>query len=253
VASLAATQDGAIPAKKGTDEKFLAVEFLLNSGANPSEADASGKSPLRVAAISDHFELARLLLNAGDSLEGQLMGAKGGSPLALALFYAKTQIAQFLSNPPTPYNLRSSSALGHEIETFFDQDNLKQNATYQVDFYRPTAQFPEWNRTNSRQEILDESLSSSARNEQLISMSRLVEYRANVNSNPYQGTPLLWSIYSDSVISSRWLIEQGANPNQKHNCGGSEHGKGATAMHLAAQFGALECLSYCWKKIEIRI
>ena len=48
-------------------------------------------------------------------------------------------------------------------------------------------------------------------------MSQLVEYGANVNSNPYRGTPLLWSIYSDSVSSAKWLIEQGADPNLKHN------------------------------------
>ena len=236
------TQDGAIPAKRGNEEQFSTVELILNAGARTSEADRSGKLPLHVAAISNHFGLAKLLLNAGASLEGQLMGARGGSPLALALFYAKSQMAQFLSNPPTPYNLRTASALGHEIEPFFDQDNLTPDAAYQVDFYRPIAQFPEWNRTNSQQEILDEALSWSARNEQLVSMSRLVASGANVNSNPYRGTPLLWSIYSDSVLSASWLIEQAADPNLKHNFGGSEHGQGATAMHLAAQYGSLKCL-----------
>ena len=73
-------------------------------------------------------------------------------------------------------------------------------------------------------------------------MTACVEYGANVNSNPYRGTPLLWSVYSDSVCSARWIIEQGADPNLKHNFGGSEHGQGATAMHLAAQYGSLKCL-----------
>ena len=73
---LAATQDGAIPAKRGTDEQFTAVELLLNAGANPSETDAKGKSPLHVAAISDHFELAKLLLDARAWLEGRLIGPK---------------------------------------------------------------------------------------------------------------------------------------------------------------------------------
>ena len=239
---LAATQDGAIPAKRGTDEQFTAVKLLLDAEANPSEADASGKSSLHVAAISDHFELAKLLIDAGASLEGRLMGAKGGSPLSLAMFYAKSQMSQFLANPPIPYNLRSASALGHDSDIFFDQGNFKSEAAYQVDFYRPTDQFPEWKRTNSRQELLDEALSWSARNEQLSSMSQLVEYGANVNSNPYQGTPLLWSIYSNKVNSAKMLIEYGADPNQKHNFGGSEHGQGATAMHLAAQYGSIECL-----------
>ena len=245
---LIATQDGAMPPKRGTAEQFSAVELILNAGANPSEPDTSGRSPLHVAAISNHFELAKLLLDAGASLDGQLMGAKGGSPLALALFYAKSQMAQFLSNPPTPYNLRTASALGHEIEPFFEGKNLKPKAANQVDFYRPIPQFPEWTRTCSHQELLDEALSWSARNDKLMSMSKLVKYGANVNSNPYRGTPLLWSIYSDSVSSAKWLIEQGADPNLKHNFGGSEHGQGATAIHLAAQYGSLKCLRLLLEK-----
>ena len=245
---LIATQDGAMPPKRGTAEQFSAVELILNAGANPSEPDPLGRSPLHVAAISNHFELAKLLLDAGASLDGQLMGAKGGSPLALALFYAKSQMAQFLSNPPTPYNLRTASALGHEIEPFFDGKNLKSQAANQVDFYRPIPQFPEWTRTCSHQELLDEALSWSARNDKLMSMSKLVKYGADVNSNPYRGTPLLWSIYSDSVCSAKWLIEQGATPNLKHNFGGSEHGQGATAIHLAAQYGSLKCLRLLLEK-----
>lgn len=248
LACLIATQDGAIPPQKGTAEQFSAIELILNAGAHPSEPDPSGRSPLHVAAISNHFELAKLLLDAGASLDGQLMGVRGGSPLALALFYAKSQMAQFLSNPPTPYNLRTASALGHEIEPFFDGKNLKPEATNQVDFYRPIPQFPEWIRTCSRQELLDEALSWSARNDKLMSMSKLVKYGANVNSNPYRGTPLLWSIYSDSVSSAKWLIEQGADPNLKHNFGGSEHGQGATAIHLAAQYGSLKCLRLLLEK-----
>ena len=247
-ACLITTQDGAIPPQKGTAEQFSAIELILNAGAHPSEPDPSGRSPLHVAAISNHFELAKLLLDAGASLDGQLMGVRGGSPLALALFYAKSQMAQFLSNPPTPYNLRTASALGHEIAPFFDGKDLKPEATNQVDFYRPIPQFPEWIRTCSRQELLDEALSWSARNDKLMSMSELVKYGANVNSNPYRGTPLLWSIYSDSVSSAKWLIEQGADPNLKHNFGGSEHGQGATAIHLAAQYGSLKCLRLLLEK-----
>ena len=79
-------------------------------------------------------------------------------------------------------------------------------------------------------------------------MSKLVKYGANVNSNPYRGTPLLWSFYSDSVHSAKWLIEQGADPNLKHDFGGAEHGQGATAIHLAAQYGSLKCLRLLLEK-----
>ena len=100
LACLTATQDRAIPTKRSTEEQFSAVELILNARASPSEADASGKLLLHVAAISNHFELAKLLLDAEASLDGQLMGARDGSSLARALFYANSQMTQFLSNPP---------------------------------------------------------------------------------------------------------------------------------------------------------
>ena len=59
---------------------------------------------------------------------------------------------------------------------------------------------------------------------------------------PDQGTPLFWSIYSNKVNSAKMLIECEADPNQRHSFEGSDHGKGATAMHLAAQYGSIECL-----------
>ena len=56
LACLIVTQDGAIPQKRGTTDQFLAIEIILNAGANPSEPDPTGRSPLHVAAISNHFE-----------------------------------------------------------------------------------------------------------------------------------------------------------------------------------------------------
>ena len=186
LACLIVTQDGAIPPKRGTVEQLSAVGLIIDAGADPSQSDHIGRAPLHVAAISNHFDLAKMLLEAGALIDGKLMGAKGGSPLALA---------EFLVNPPVPYNLRTASALGHNIGTFFSGQELIAQASEQVDFYRPIPQFPEWERTNSRQELLDEALSWSARNNQVKAMSQLVNFGANVNSNPYRGTPLLWAIY----------------------------------------------------------
>jgi ankyrin repeat protein len=53
---------------------------------------------------------------------------------------------------------------------------------------------------------------------------------------------LLWAIFSDAVAAATWLLDRGAAPDLRHDFGGSEHGKGATAMHLAAQYSCLKCL-----------
>ena len=149
LACLIVTQDGAIPPKRSTVEQLSAVGLIIDAGADPSQSDHIGRSPLHVAAISNHFDLAKMLLEAGALIDDKLMGAKGGSPLALALFYAKSEMAEFLANPPVPYNLRTASALGHNIGTFFSEQELIAQASEQVDFYRPIPQFPKWERTNS--------------------------------------------------------------------------------------------------------
>ncbi len=215
---------------------------MLAAGADPNAANREGKTALHVAAMTGHLDLARRLLAAGAVREGRLLGAEGGSPLALALFYAQTEMGRFLADPPVPDNLRHAAALGRDITHFFHGDELTEQARDGLDFYRPLTLFPEWTRTFSRQEILDEALTWAVRNDQIESMERLVACGADVNSNPYRGTPLTWAAYADKESACRWLLERGADPNLRHDFGGAEHGKGAVAMHLAAQHGSVRCL-----------
>ncbi len=79
-------------------------------------------------------------------------------------------------------------------------------------FYAPVF-FPSWKRTLSRQEVLDEALSWAARNNQCGSIEALVELGANVNANPFRGTPLLWACYSDKVEAAACLLDLGADPS----------------------------------------
>ncbi len=242
LACQAATGNLALPPVPGRREQHAAVDRILTAGADPSMSDHGGFAPLHAATMTGNLDLARRLLDAGAPREGRLMGAEGGSPLALALFYAKNEMAQMLADPPVPDNLRTATALGRNLDRFVDGDHLSPQAPEGVDFYRLLPIFPEWNRTNSRQELLDEALTWSARNDQCESMAILVEMGADVNANPYRGTPLLWAVYDDRVTAAIWLLDHGADPDLRHDFGGAEHGKSAVAMHLAAQFGSLKCL-----------
>jgi ankyrin repeat protein len=185
---------------------------------------------------------ARRLLAAGASREGRLLGARGGSPLALALFYAQTRVAELLAEPPVPDNLRSAAALNRPLQRFIADGELTPQAAHGCDFYRPLPVFPLWERTYSRQELLDEALSWAARNEALGAMAQLVQLGADVNANPYRGTPLLWAVYGDRVAAATWLLDHGADPDLRHDFGGAQHGRGAVALHLAAQYSCLGCL-----------
>jgi ankyrin repeat protein len=237
-----ATGNVAIPAVAGTQSQHQVVDVILKAGADPDRGTPEGWSPLHTAAMSGHGGLAKRLLAAGAAIEGHLYQCQGGSPLALALFYAKTEVAVFLAQPAVPDNLRHAAALGKNLDRFFDNSQLAPKARQGLDFYRPLKVFPSWQRNFSRQEILDEALSWASRNDQPDSILHLIERGADINSNAYRGTPLLWSIYSDSVRSARLLLDLGADPDLKHDFGGKGHGVNATALHLAAQFGSLKCL-----------
>jgi ankyrin repeat protein len=242
LACRAATGDLALPPVPSTPEQYAVIDCLLAAGADPSAASKDGWAPLHTAAMTGNVDLASRLLVAGASRDGQLLGARGGSPLALALFYGQTHVAELLAHPPVPNNLRTAAALGLPMDHFFDGDLLLPNASEGIDFYRPLSIFPTWERTGKRQELLDEALCWAARNNRCESLEVLVRHGASVNSNPYRGTPLLWAIYADRVDAATWLLDHGADPNLRHDFGGRNHGKGAVAMHLAAQYGCLKCL-----------
>ena len=242
LACRAATGNCALPPVPGTPGQHAAVDRILAAGADLSASDDSGFAPLHAAAGTGNLNLGRRLLDAGAPRQGQLMGAKGGSPLAFSLFYAKTEMAHMLADPPVPDNLRTAAGLGRSLDRFIDGDDLSPQAAEGVDFYRPLPIFPEWNRSNSRQELIDEALTWAARNGQCESKATLVEMGADVNANPYRGTPLLWAVYDDRVVAVAWLLDHGADPDLRHDFGGAGHGVSAVAMHLAAQFGSVNCL-----------
>src|SRR6185503_15496466 len=121
-----------------------------------------------------HVDLARRLLAAGASREGHLLGTRGGSPLSLALFYGQALAAELLADSPVPDNLRNAAALGRSMDHFIDGEALTPRASEGTDFYRPLLLFPLWERTNGRQELLDEALSWAARNDACESMAALV-------------------------------------------------------------------------------
>ena len=242
LACRAATGDIAIPLVPGTPAQHAAVDRILAAGADPSVADGDGWTPLHTAGMAGHLDLARRLVAAGAQVRANAHGREGGSPLSYALFYAKAYMAEALA-PVYPDNLRTTAALGRELDRFLDRDgDLTPAALEGLDFYAPVF-FPALERTLERQEVLDEALSWAARNNQCGSMRALVDLGADVDANPFRGTPLLWACYSDKVEAATWLLDHGADPDLRHDWGGEGHGVQAVAMHLAAQHGAVGCLN----------
>jgi ankyrin repeat protein len=216
------------------------IEALLAAGADVNEGNDRGWTPLHAAAYGNQLEIAGLLIANGAALEAEAHGA-GGTPLIVALFWGHRDVADLLGNhSAAPHNLRAAAGLGipELIEACFHPDGtLTPEACAARGFYRPHSGFPDWQPSADPQEVLDEALVWASKSGRLAALERLVRAGARVNADPYRGTPLIWAAVCNRTEAARWLLDHGADINQKATFGGLTHGQGITALHLAAQNG----------------
>jgi ankyrin repeat protein len=246
-AARSVTHDHALPSRDAGDRHRAVVARLLRAGADPSQPEANGWTPLHSAAISGHEALARTLLDAGARTEGLLEARPGSTPLAYALFYGHVATADAIAGEgPAPDDLRNASGLGDlaRMHRWLDGGRpLPDGADAGMDFFGPAEWFPPREGPVDDQLVIDESLTWAARCGRIAAMELLVANGADVNASPYRGTPLLCAIYSDRVAAAEWLLDHGADPDLRHDFGADGHGVQAVAMHLAAQYASLRCLA----------
>ncbi len=220
-----------------------AVRLLLDAGADPNRANNRGWTPLHQAAYSNQPQTAQALLDAGAAVDLSARG-DGGTPLVVALFWGHREMADLLSGHGlVPDNLRVAAGVGHpdRVASFFRADGgLTEAAGAHRGFYRPHSGFPAWKQSGDPQEILDDALVYACKSGRLEVLSLLVNHGARVQADPYRGTPLLWAAWCKRGEVVEWLLDHGADVNQRATFGGPSHGKGVTALHLAAQVGHLE-------------
>jgi ankyrin repeat protein len=245
-AARAVTHDHALPSRDAGEDHHAIVARLLEAGADPSAPEASGWTPLHSAAISGNERLASVLLEAGANVDALIEDRAGSTPLAYALFYGHTTTAESIAGErPSPDDLRTAAGLGdlERMHRWLDGGRpLPEGADAGIDFYGPTDWFPPRHGPIDDQLIIDESLVWSSRSGRIEAMELLVANGADVNASPYRGTPLLWAVYGDRVETAEWLLDHGADPDLRHDFGGEGHGVQAVALHLAAQYGSLDCL-----------
>jgi ankyrin repeat protein len=218
------------------------IEALLAAGADVGEGNDRGWTPLHQAAYANKPEIAALLIDKGAALDAEAHGA-GGTPLIVALFWGHREVADLLGrHSVTPGNLRAAAGLGipELVDACFRPDgSLTPEACAARGFYRPHSGFPDWQPSIDPQEVLDEALVWASRNGRLNVLERLVRAGACVNADPYRGTSLIWASVCNRVETVAWLLNHGANINLRATFGGSTHGQGITALHMAAQYGHL--------------
>ena len=214
-----------------------AIEALLAAGADVNQGNNRGWTPLHQAAYTNRSEIAALLMEKGAALDAEAHGA-GGTPLVVALFWGHREVADLLG--ATPNNLRAAAGLGvpELVEACFRPDgSLTPEACAARGFYRPHSGFPDWKPSMDSQEVLDEALVWACKSNRLAVLERLVKAGARVQADPYRGTPLIWAAVCNQPETVAWLLDHGADINQKATFGGLTHGQGITALHLAAQYG----------------
>jgi len=215
---------------------------LLAAGADPNIANERGWTPLHQAAVRYSVPDIDLLLDAGASPTISAHG-DGGTPLAVALLWGNTAAAARLAEVAiAPDNLRINAALGRldRLRALVASDGtLAPAAGEGRGFYRIHSGFPTWRPSNERQEILDEALVWAARAGQIDSMEFLVARGANVNADPYRGSPLLAATGASQLDAMRWLLDHGADVNQRATFGGPSYGT-VTALHVCAEGDRLE-------------
>lgn len=216
------------------------VRLLLDLGADPVSANDRGWTLLHQAAYMNHTELTHLLLEAGAPTERSGHG-DGGTPLVAALFWGHREAAELIAaRDLTPRNLRVAAGLGRLdlVDEMVGSDGrLDPAAGAHRGFYRPHTGFPLWQPSDSRQEVMDEALVWASKSGRVAVLEPLVRRGADVDADPYRGTPLAWAAMNGHRETVEWLIDHGADVNQCSTFGGLQHGEGVTALHLAAQCG----------------
>jgi ankyrin repeat protein len=208
------------------------TRLLLERGADVNRGNDYGWTKLHQAGYSNDSELARLLLDAGARTDPYARG-DGGTPLIAALFWGHREVAELLGLEPG--NLRVAAGLGR-IDMIDELVGTPAAGAHRG-FYRPHGGFPAWTPSDDPQEILDEALVWAAKADRVEAIDRLVELGANVEADPYRGTPLAWAAANGRIAAIRRLVELGADPNGGGTFGGPTHGEGVPPLHLAAQAG----------------
>jgi ankyrin repeat protein len=213
------------------------VSVLLDRGADPNRGNDYGWTKLHQAGYGNDRELATLMLAAGARTDLFARG-DGGTPLVVALFWGHREVTDLLGREPR--NLRVAAGLG-DTELIRELAGTPQAGAHRG-FYRPHGGFPAWQPSDEPQEVLDEALVWAAKCDRVDAIRLLVELGADVNADPYRGTPLTWAAVNGRVAAVRTLVELGADPNRRGTFGGPDHGEGVPAINVAAQAGQREAV-----------
>src|SRR5437763_37289 len=193
------------------------ARLLLQRGADVNRGNDYGWTKLHQAGYGNDRELAELLLAVGARTDLSARG-DGGTPLIVALFWGHREVVDLLGLAPR--NLRVAAGLG--LVDLIDELADTPAAGQHRGFYRPPGGFPPWQPSDDPQEIFDEALVWAVKSDRVEAIERLVELGADVDADPYRGTPLTWAAANGRVAAIRRLVTLGADVNTLGTFGGPD-------------------------------
>jgi ankyrin repeat protein len=213
------------------------TRLMLDRGADPNRGNDYGWTKLHQAGYGDWPELAELMLAAGGRTDLSARG-DGGTPVIVALFWGHRRVTPLLGLEPR--NLRVAAGLGL-VDMIAELAGTPAAGAHRG-FYRPHGGFPAWQPSDDPQEVLDEALTWAARSGRIEAFRPLMDLGADVNADPYRGTPLTWAAVNGHTDAVRALVDLGADVDRLATWGGPDHGGDVPAINVAAQAGQTDAV-----------
>lgn len=195
------------------------VKFFLAQGANPSQTDNKGNTPLLIAAQTTHLPLVELLFNAAKK-DLNLANQKGQTPLMLATQYASPEVVQFLLEQGANPELTDKNG---NSPTFYLVQSFRPNPKENLSALTQKASLLQKSgiALNAPQAEGNNTYHLAVAKNSLPLLQALAQWGANINAKNQNGeTPLMQAAMiaqDDSLL--KYLLTLGADKSLKTEFG----------------------------------
>ena len=226
------------PARRARLEELLRLHPMLPR----MKVDSHGFTLLHRAAWGSNPQLADMLIAAGADIDARANDLSTPLTMALSSGNGQGSLAQMLAErTQVPLTLRMAAGLGLDdrVARFVDSGMLLPGAVDdQASYYDHPKR--EWDLMRDREAILAEALTFAARNNQLSTITLLLDLGAPIDGEPYYGTALHWAAFFGKRNAVELLVRRGADVEKKDRRIGGTPAGWASVFHQGGELQALK-------------